>query len=132
LEQCKIDIFEGNFATIKNGALLRISDSSIKKLDLSAILHNGAILFEDNFDKIEEIIFKGAIISGVVELENTEIKGINDRKTARVLKDAALKGGNNIDALGYRKKEMQLFKEEVNKPQSADTKFLLRLNGLSK
>lgn len=130
-ENCKIGELKGCFANVKNGAILRIYESRIKSINLTSIYNNGVIMLEDNHDNIEEITLKSAINSGVIEIENTEVRKITDRKTARILKDAALKSGNNIDALEYRKKEMELFKEDKNNNKSSDSKFLLWLNGIS-
>ena len=114
-EQCKIDKFEGNFAEIKKGAILRIYQTSIKSLDLTSINNDGVIIFEDNEANIEKITLKSSINGGSIEIENTEIKGIEDRKTACRFKDAAFKSGNVIDGLKYKPEEMKLYEKELIK-----------------
>ena len=129
-ENCEIDILEACFAHIQKGALFRIYESKIKRLDFTSVYNDGAIMLEDNQDNIEEITFKSALNTGLIEIENTNTKTIKDRKTARLLKDSANKSGNTIDALEYRKKELELFKQESTYMKRG-TRLLLRLNGLS-
>ncbi|MEI8075982.1 MAG: pentapeptide repeat-containing protein [Bacteroidota bacterium] len=112
-ERCKIIDLNGNFVTIKNEAILRIYESRIEKLNLISVHNNGIIILEDNEKHIVEITLKSAMNRGIIEIENTEIQKIFDRKTARVLKDAAFKSGNIIDALKYKPKEMDLYKKEL-------------------
>ncbi len=128
IERCEIDEFEGSFMGIKSGAVFRIYESSIQSLDLTSIHNNGALILEDNKTNIEKMTLKSAINTGVIEVENTNIQIIEERKTARLLKDSALKSGNAIDALEFRKKEMDLLKKEI---VSKDSKFILWLNRVS-
>jgi len=129
-EKCEIESLEACFSNIQKGALLRIYESKIKRLDFTSVYNDGAIMLEDNQDNIEEITFKSAINTGLIEIENTNAKTIKDRKTARLLKDSAFKSGNSIDALEYRKKELELLKQEATYMKRG-TRLLLRLNGLS-
>ncbi|WP_461629543.1 pentapeptide repeat-containing protein [Labilibaculum euxinus] len=112
-ENCEIDILEACFAHIQKGALFRIYESKIKRLDFTSVYNDGAIMLEDNQDDIEEITFKSALNTGLIEVENTNAKTILDRKTARLLKDSAFKSGNNIDGLNYKAKEMALYRNEL-------------------
>jgi hypothetical protein len=128
VERCEINEFEGFFMEIKSGAILRIYESFIQYLDLTSIHNNGTLILEDNKTNIEKITLKSAINTGVIEVENTNIQIIEERKTARLLKDSALKSGNTIDALEFSKKEMDLLEKEiVNK----DSMCILWLNRVS-
>ena len=128
IERCQIDEFEGFFTEIKSSAILRICESFVKSLDLTSIHNNGTLILEDNKTGIEKITLKSAINTGLIEVDNTNIQIIVDRKTARLLKDSALKSGNTIDALEFRKKEMELLESEI---VSRDSKRLLWLNRVS-
>ena len=112
-ENCEIESLEACFASIQKGALFRIYKSKIKRLDFTSVYNDGAIMLEDNQDDIEEITFKSALNTGLIEVENTNAKTILDRKTARLLKDSAFKSGNNIDGLNYKAKEMALYRNEL-------------------
>ncbi|RXQ89543.1 hypothetical protein EO244_14345 [Ancylomarina salipaludis] len=112
-ENCKIDLLEASFANINKGALFRIYESNIKRLDFTSVYNDGVIMLEDNQDNIEEITFKSALNTGLVEIEDTNAKTIVDRKTARLLKDSANKSGNSIDGLHYKAKEMALYQKEL-------------------
>ncbi len=112
-ERCKIKELNGNFITIKNEAILRIYESCIEKLNFISVHNIGVIMLEDNKKDIVEITLKSAMNRGIIEIENTEVQKILDRKTARVLKDAAFKSGNIIDALKYKPKEMDLYEKEL-------------------
>ena len=112
-EKCEIELLEASFADIQKGALFRIYKSKIKRLDFTSIYNDGAIMLEDNQDNIDEITFKSALNTGLIEIENTKAKYIKDRKTARLLKDSAFKSGNNIDGLNYKAKEMALYQKEL-------------------
>src|SRR5665648_349991 len=90
---------------------------------------NGKAKFNNAKFDCYQVHFEYSVFNG--EFQANGMKFINDDKTARVLKEAALKSGNSIDALEYRRKEMQLFKKEVNKSNRRSTKLLLSLNGLS-
>jgi hypothetical protein len=112
-ENCKIESLEACFANIQKSALFRIYKSKIKRLDFTSVYNDGAIMLEDNLDNIDEITFKSAINTGLIEIENTETKTIKDRKTARLLKDSAFKNGNTIDGLHFKAKEMALYHNEL-------------------
>jgi hypothetical protein len=113
IERCEIDEFESSFMGIKSGAVFRVYESSIQSLNLTSIHNNGALILENNGANIQEMTLKSAINTGMIEVENTNIQIIKERKTARLLKDSALKCGNSIDALEFRKKEMELLKNET-------------------
>lgn len=130
IEHCVIDKLEGFFANIKKDAIVRVYRSIIKTIDFTSICNNGVLILEENKDQIDNFILTSAINLGVIETENTKIKNINNRRTARILKDSALKYGNSIDALEFRKEEMRLLKKErVDKKEGCN--FLLWLNGIS-
>jgi hypothetical protein len=129
-EKCEIDLLETCFANINKGALFRIYESKIKRLDFTSVYNDGVIMLEDNQDNIEEITLKSAINTGLIEIENTNAQTIKDRKTARLLKDSANKSGNSIDALEFRKIELELLKRESTYMKRG-TRLLLYLNGLS-
>ena len=112
-EKCEIDLLEASFADIQKDALFRIYESKIKRLDFTSVYNDGVIMLEDNQDNIEEITFKSALNTGLIEIENSNTKTIKDRKTARLLKDSANKSGNTIDALHYKAKEMALYQKEL-------------------
>jgi len=112
-EKCEIESLEASFADMQKGALFRIYESKIKRLDFTSVYNDGVIMLEDNQDNIEEITFKSALNTGLIEIENTNTKTIKDRKTARLLKDSANKSGNTIDALHYKAKEMALYQKEL-------------------
>jgi len=130
IECCDINKLEGFFANIKEGAIIRIYESFIKTLDFTSISNKGVLILEDNHDGIDKIILTSAINFGIIETENTNIKNINDRRTARIFKDSALKYGNNIDALEFRKEEMRLLKKE-RQDKNLGFDLLLYLNGIS-
>lgn len=130
IECCEINEIEGFFASIREGAIMRIYKSFVKTVDFTSISNNGVLTLVDNENKIDRFILTSAINFGIIETENTEITNINDRRTARILKDSALKYGNSIDALEFRKEEMRLLKKE-RKDKSLGFDFLLWLNGFS-
>jgi len=110
-ENCEIDSLESSFTNIQKGALFRIYESKLNLLDFTSVYNDGVIILEDNQDNIEEITFKSALNTGLLEIENTSAKTILDRKTARLLKDSANKSGNKIDGLHYKAKEMALYQK---------------------
>ncbi|MUP40124.1 pentapeptide repeat-containing protein [Labilibaculum euxinus] len=112
-ENCEIDLLEVCFAHIQKEALFRIYESKINYLNFRSVHNDGIIILANNQDLIDEITFKSAINTGLIEIENTKVKIIEDRKTARLLKDSALKSGNTIDGLNYKAKEMALYQKEL-------------------
>ncbi|WP_461642850.1 pentapeptide repeat-containing protein [Labilibaculum euxinus] len=112
-ENCKIESLEACFTNINKGALFRIYESKINYLNFRSVHNDGIIILANNQDLIDEITFKSAINTGLIEIENTKVKIIEDRKTARLLKDSALKSGNTIDGLNYKAKEMALYQKEL-------------------
>lgn len=131
IENSIINELTGNFATINSESIFRIYESHIESIDLTSIYNKGIIIFEDNHEYIKKISLTSATNTGIVEIANTNIQALSDRKTACILKNSALKVGNNIDAMEYYKKEMELFKSEPNKNQHFETSILLWLNGVS-
>lgn len=144
IELCKIDNLNGQFMKIGEDGLFRIYESQIKSIDLTAMTNQGIIFFEDNQEHIVELSFKSLINKGIIEVENTVIKMLGGRKTARILKDSATKSGNKIDALYYKAKEMKLYNRELNENKARFNLFdfititiptwesvLLKLNTLS-
>lgn len=125
VEFCKIKKLDGHFTKITNGSVFRIYKSYIDSLDLTSIHNIGVLILANNEEGIKNIVLTSAINNGVIEVENTTISNVKDRKTARILKDSAFKCGNNIDALKYRAKEMDLYKSE-SIPLSES--ILLKLN----
>lgn len=113
IELSKIENLNGQFMKIGENGLFRIYESQIKSIDLTAMTNQGIIFFEDNQENILELSFKSVINKGIIEVENTVIKMLGGRKTARILKDSATKSGNNIDALYYKAKEMKLYNKEL-------------------
>lgn len=127
-EKCRIAKLNMNFTVIKAGGIFRIYESHVTYLDLTSLNNNGVLMLEDNQNNLEEITLKSAINTGVIEIERTVIQKINDRISARLLKDSALKNGNTIDALEYRKAEMKLYKNDENLQEKRGSTFLLWLN----
>lgn len=126
-EYCEVSEMNMNFTTIKADGIFRIYESRLSHLDMTSLSNKGTLMLEDNQNEVERITLKSAINTGVIEIENTLIRKIDDRITARLLKDSALKNGNTINALEYRKKEMELLKKE-NSSLDKESRFLLWLN----
>ena len=130
IERVSICKLEGFFANIRENATVRIYDSIINIVDFTSICNRGTLIFEDNKEGIDKLTLKSAINFGVIEAENTNIKNITDRRTARILKDSSNKYGNAIDALEFRQTEMDLLKKE-RKEKKKGFDFPLWLNGIS-
>lgn len=130
IERAIINKLESQFANIRENAIVRTYDSIINFVNFTSICNKGIIIFDDNKDGIDKLTLKSAINFGVIEAENTNIKNITDRRTARILKDSSMKYGNAIDALEFRKTEMNLLKKEREEKKKGFD-FPLCLNGIS-
>lgn len=129
IEGYTLNEIKAPFANFHESSLLRIYDCNIKNLNFYSLVNCGLICLIDNKKKISEISLKYATNKGTIEIENTEIPDITDRKTARLLKDSALKSNNHIDAVKYKRLEAkEYFKEKETKFHE---KLLFLLNGLS-
>ena len=113
IESCAINSIEARFLQVDTKGIFRICNCKISRLDLDSFCNNGYVFFDNNVKGIVEISLNSAINNGIIELENTEIRNLSSRKTARLLKDSAYKSNNSIDALYYKSEEHQLYKKEL-------------------
>lgn len=129
IEGYTLNAIKAQFANFRESSLLRIYDCQIKSINFYSMVNYGLICLIDNKDNIKEISFKYATNKGSIEVENTEIPSITDRKTARLLKDSALKSNNHIDAVKYKRLEAKKYSEEND--IKYHEKILFLLNGCS-
>lgn len=114
IECSVIESLVAQFMQIDTKGIFRICNCKISKLDMDLFCNNGYIFFDNNVKGIVEISFNSAINNGIIELENTEIKNLSSRKTARLLKDSAYKSNNSIDAVYYKSQEMKFYWKELS------------------
>nr|WP_320059788.1 pentapeptide repeat-containing protein [uncultured Bacteroides sp.] len=112
-EFCKIDILFGYFMDVQKDSIFRIFKSSINSVDLTSLCNRGIVVFEENSDKIEQLTLYSALNIGQIEILNTHIANLSDRRTAQILKDSAIKSSNKIDAIKYKSQEMVFYKQEL-------------------
>lgn len=129
IEGYKINSIKALYANFKDSCILRIYDCHINVLNFYSLVNSGLICLIDNQNNINEISLKNAINKGYIEVENTLIPKITDRKTARLLKDSALKSNNHIDAVEYKRLEAKEYKKE--KDIKWHECLLFSLNGFS-
>lgn len=129
IEGYHIESLYAHFTEIKQSGIFRIYCCKIDELDMQSISNKGFILLEDNKNDIKSIILQSAINPGNIEIEETFIPDVVDRKTARLLKDSALKSNNAIDAVRYKRLEAKAFQKENNIQRHE--RILLWLNGCS-
>lgn len=101
------------FAHINGLCIFRLYHCKIDNLDMNSIYNSGFIYFSRN--NIAKISLEDAIGRGVIEVNqnnNPEIAGIADRRTARLLKDSAIKGNNAIDAVKFKRIEAEKYLKE--------------------
>ncbi len=113
IESCEITSLYARFMQVESNALLRICNCCIMTLDMDSLYNNGYVFFDVNKKGIANIRLDSAINNGIIEVEDTDIKNLSSRKTARILKDSAYKSNNPIDATLYRSKEYNLYREEL-------------------
>lgn len=129
IEGYTINSIKALFANFKDSCILRIYNCHINVLNFYSLVNCGLICLIDNKNNINEILLKNAINKGYIEVENTAIPKITDRKTARLLKDSALKSNNYIDAINYKRLEAKEYQKE--KEIKWHERLLFILNGLS-
>jgi len=129
IEGYKIDSIDMGFTKIESQGILRFYNCKIRDLDMQSICNMGIIFFEDNKNEIKSITLQSAINVGFIEIEDTAIPEIINRKTAQLLKDSALKSNNSIDAIKYKRLEAKAFEKE--KEIQWHEKLLVLLNGCS-
>jgi hypothetical protein len=128
IETCKITTLQGNFMNIKNEAILRLSDSTVDKIQFACINNRGILTFEEK-NKIEQFSLENSYSSGSIIIDRSLMNAVTDRKTTNLIKDSAVRNNNHIIALDFKAKEMEFLKNETTK--WSQTGILLRLNKLS-
>lgn len=113
-EGANIDDCEVKFSTFSQNGRARFNSCCvIKELRLIESTINGRI--DITYSKISKLDMEGTIVPGFINLYETEIKDIGGRYSARILKDSLYRLNNVIDALLYKSREMQLYKDELKK-----------------
>ncbi len=129
IEGYTINSIKALFADFKESSIFRIYDCRINDLNFYAMVNRGLICLIDNQNYINKIFLNNATNKGYIEVENTAIPNITDRKTARLLKDSALKSNNHIDAVKYKRLEAKAYQKE--KDIKCHERLLFMLNGFS-
>lgn len=123
--------FQG--ATISSTSIVRIfnlnhSHSPMGEIDFSNSLIRGFLDIRNVY--INKITFDGALVLGNIQDNNSLLRAIKDRSTARILKHEARRVNNTISALSYNKIEMKLYSKTM-KFRTISNWSILRLNYIS-
>jgi len=123
--------FQG--ASISSTSIVRLFNINNKKslvgeLDFSNSLIKGFLDIRNVY--VREVSFDGALVLGNIQDNNTLLRAIKDRNTARVLKHEAKRINNTISSLNYNKMEMKLHSKTLELRSFSDWS-ILRLNYIS-
>ena len=120
-------------ANISSSTIVRIFNVNKPKspsgeIDFSNALVKGLLDIRNVY--LNKITFDGTVVTGNIQDNNTLLRAIKDRNSARILKHEAKRINNNISALSYNKLEMKLYGNTLNFKSFSDWS-ILKLNGMS-
>lgn len=110
-EYCDIKKTEFCFSKIKSNGRVRFSMTSIEQMNFAETTVDGRM------DIIECTILKlnmeASIIAGFINTNKSKINEVEDRYTARVLKNEAIKVNDTISALNFKQMEMEKYRIDL-------------------